>query len=159
MMNHTQPTHTAHLSDSAPACSLGAGRHPGRLEAEAQIRALLADDRAQDVGFYLDHFRQGERNELAAAARKTLDAEVVMLRAAMKQFFLAVRTDENPETIEKLGEALNLLGLSCSRLGNVLKINQALQGAAKQTGQSDLLEKIMDELAVISMEEEKRDEA
>ena len=154
MINHTQPTPTAHLSDSAPACSLGAGRHPGRLEAEAQIRALLADDRAQDVGFYLDHFSQGERKELAAAARKTLDAEVVMLRAAMKQFFLAVRTDENPETIEKLGEALNLLGLSCSRLGNVLKINQALQGAAKSAGQNALLEKLMDELSQITPDAE-----
>ena len=74
MMNHTQPTPTAHLSDSAPACSERAGRHPGSLEAEAQIRALLADDRAQDVGFYLDHFSQGERKELLTGKTLTRDA-------------------------------------------------------------------------------------
>ena len=82
-----------------------------------------------------------------------------MLRTAMKRFFQAVRADENPETIEKLGDALNLLGLSCSRLGNVLKINQALQGAAKHAGEEDLLEKLMDELALISAEEEEKNES
>ncbi len=162
-MTQPNPTRVAHASDSAPACSCGAGRHPSGgqagLEAEEQIRTLLGDARAQESDFYLDNFSPGERKELSAAAQKTLDAEVVMLRSAMKRFFQAVRSDEKPETIERLGDALKLLGLSCTRLGNVLKINQALQGAAKQTGQSDLLEKIMGELAVISMEEEKRDEA
>ena len=80
-----------------------------------------------------------------------------MLRTAMKRFFQAVRSDENPETVERLGDALNLLGLSCTRLGNVLKINQALQGAAKQAGKDDLLEKLMDELALVSAEEEQKD--
>ncbi len=162
-MTQLNPTRVAHASDSAPDCPAGAVRHPSGgqagLEAEEQIRTLLGDARAQESDFYLDHFSPGERKELSAAAQKTLDAEVVMLRSAMKRFFQAVRSDEKPETIERLGDALKLLGLSCTRLGNVLKINQALQGAAKQTGQSDLLEKIMGELAVISMEEEKRDEA
>jgi len=162
-MTHTNPNHTAHPSDSTAACSQRAGSHPSGaqacLEAEKQIRTLLGDARAQESDFYLDHFSPGERKELAAAARKTLDAEVVMLRTAMKRFFQAVRADENPETIEKLGDALNLLGLSCSRLGNVLKINQALQGAAKHAGEEDLLEKLMDELALISAEEEEKNES
>jgi len=158
-MNQSNSSHVMHTSDSAPARPGGAGRHPASSEAEEQIRALLGDARAQDVDFYLGHFSPGERKELSAAARKTLDAEVVMLRTAMKRFFLAVRSDENPETIEKLGDALNLLGLSCSRLGNVLKINQALQGAAKHAGEDDLLEKLMDELAQISVEAEKKKES
>lgn len=156
-MNHKNPRQTTHPSDSGPACSSGAGRLPVGSEADEQIRALLGDARAQDADFYLDHFSPGERRELAAAARKTLDAEVVMLRTAMKRFFQAVRSDENPETVERLGDALNLLGLSCTRLGNVLKINQALQGAAKQAGKDDLLEKLMDELALVSAEEEQKD--
>jgi len=158
-MNQSNSSHVMHTSDSAPARPSGAGRNPASSEAEEQIRALLGDARAQDADFYLGHFSPDERKELSAAARKTLDAEVVMLRTAMKRFFLAVRSDENPETIEKLGDALNLLGLSCSRLGNVLKINQALQGAAKHAGEDDLLEKLMDELAQISVEEEKKNES
>lgn len=158
-MKQPNPTNVARTSDSVPACPTGAGRQAANPGAEEQIRALLSDARAQESNYYLNHFSPVERKELAAAARKTLDAEVVMLRSAMKRFFLAVRSDENPETIERLGEALNLLGLSCSRLGNVLKINQALQGAAKQTGQNDLLEKLMEELAVISPDEEKNDES
>ena len=90
-MTHIHPTHVVHTSDSAPACPSGAGRHPSGgqagLEAEEQIRTLLGDARAQESDFYLDNFSPGERKELSAAAQKTLDAEVVMLRSAMKRFF------------------------------------------------------------------------
>jgi len=162
-MNQPKPAHVIQTSDSEAACPVRAGSpsaKPGGLPAaEEQIRALLGDERAQDVNFYLGHFNRGQRKELAAAALKTLDAEVVMLRTAMKAFFQAVRADESPETIERLGEALNLLGLSCSRLGNILKINQALQGAAKNAGQNALTEKLLAELAIIDPEEKEQNDA
>jgi restriction endonuclease S subunit len=44
-------------------------------------------------------------------------------------------------------------------LGNVLKINQALQGAAQNAGQSALMEKLMEELALITPVVKEQDEA
>lgn len=162
-MNQPKPAHVIQTSDSEADCPIRAGsQSASRADAtklEEQFRALLGDERAQDANYYLGHFSRSQRKELAAAALKTLDGEVVMLRIAMKRFFDAVRADESPETIEKLGEALNLLGLSCSRLGNVLKINQALQGAAQNAGQSALMEKLMEELALITPEVKEQDEA
>ncbi|HRS75225.1 MAG TPA: hypothetical protein P5282_09830, partial [Anaerolineaceae bacterium] len=84
----------------------------------------------------------------AAAARKTLDDEVVMLRTAIKGFFQAVRREEDADAIERMADSLNLLGLSCSRLGNVLKINQALQGAAQSSEKDALYAELMERLAL-----------
>ena len=71
-----------------------------------------------------------------------------MLRTAIKGFFQAVRREEDADAIERMADSLNLLGLSCSRLGNVLKINQALQGAAQSNEKDALYAELMERLAL-----------
>jgi len=44
--------------------------------------------------------------------------------------------------------------LSCSRLGNVLKINQALQGAAQSNEKDALYAELMEHLALENFTEE-----
>ncbi len=115
-MTHIHPTHVVHTSDSAPACLRGrqASFRRAGWPGSGGARTLLGDARARRSDFYLDNFSPGERKELSAAAQKTLDAEVVMLRSAMKRFSGSA-LGRKPETIERLGDALKLLGLSCTR--------------------------------------------
>jgi hypothetical protein len=84
----------------------------------------------------LHHFNADQRAELAAAARKTLDDEVVMLRTAIKGFFQAVRREEDADAIERMADSLNLLGLSCSRWGmcsRSIRLCKAQHKAMKKT--------------------------
>lgn len=152
MMTQPNSNSPVHPLSSGGACPNTAGTNPQEQVqselASAQIRALLSDERAQQPDFYLHHFNADQRAELAAAARKTLDDEVVMLRTAIKSFFQAVRREEDADAIERMADSLNLLGLSCSRLGNVLKINQALQGAAQSNEKDALYAELMERLAL-----------
>lgn len=130
-----------HASSSGSACPVRAGTAPslGVLEdrpdqpaspALEQVRALLADERALEPDYYLNTL-PSQREELARAAQQTLLAEVVLLRTAMKRFYQAVNHAEAPDVIDNLAKELNLLGLTCSRLGNVIRLNQALQGSGQ----------------------------
>ena len=158
MMTQPNSNSPVHPLSSGGACPNPAGTHPQEQVqselANAQIRALLSDERAQQPDFYLHHFNADQRAELAAAARKTLDDEVVMLRTAIKRFFQAVRREEDADAIERMADSLNTLGLSCSRLGNVLKINQALQGAAQSNEKDALYAELMEHLALENFTEE-----
>ena len=156
-MTQPNPNSSVHPLSSGGACPNPAGANPKAQTqsdlATAQIRALLSDERAQQPDFYLHHFNADQRAELAAAARKTLDDEVVMLRMAIKSFFQAVRREEDADAIERMADSLNLLGLSCSRLGNVLKINQALQGAAQTNEKDALYDELLERLELKSLTE------
>lgn len=155
----TQPNSNSpvHALSSGSACPNPAGTHPQEHIksdlASAQIRALLSDERAQQPDFYLKHFNADQRAELAAAARKTLDDEIVMLRMAIKRFFQAAHQEEDADALERMADSLNLLGLSCSRLGNVLKINHALQNSAQNGEKDALYAELMNSLALDALTE------
>ncbi len=151
---HPNPFQT-HASGSAFPSREGAAHPPAPLpedhSAMAQVRALLADENALDPCYYLNT-SPSQREELARASAQTMQAEVVLLRSAMKRFHLAVHQGEEAGTVSRLAEELKLLGLTCSRLANVLRLNMALQTAADARAHQDLMKTFMD--AVSTWDEE-----
>lgn len=142
-MSQAHPSQPHQTRSSGSACPVRAGAKPASAPeankpAMEIIRALLAEESGFDPQRYLQNVRAEERRELSLAAQKTLDAEVALLRSAIRRFSQAVNAEEEPEVITRLSAALNTLGLSCTRLGSMLKLNQALQETRQQQWERDI---------------------
>ena len=64
-----------------------------------------------------------KRLQLAKEASANLDSEIEMLRKTMADFRRAVYSKGRESYPEDLSKSLDLLGLTCSRLSNLMRVN------------------------------------
>lgn len=111
---------------------------------------------AEELGFYIEHFTSGEIADLDRALGQSLSGEIEMLRVVMRRYFQ--RTTEEAGDIDGLTNALNMLGLSCSRLASLVKTEQSLQNKqADELGEalSRSLAAVLEELNQTSLQSSK----
>jgi hypothetical protein len=111
---------------------------------------------AEELGFYIEHFTRGEIADLDRALGQSLSGEIGMLRVVMRRFF--ERTAEEASDFDGLTKALNVLGLSCSRLASLVKTEQSLQDTqADELGEalSRSLAAVLEELNHTSLQTSK----
>ena len=124
-MEHTNPTLYAKSQSSGHPCRLTAG-----------VNAQGAND-----GFM--NINHAERLQLSESARFSMDDEIAMLRKMIRNFTRAAGTSGEEDYPDNLAKSLDLLGLTCSRLASVLRVNMLLAGSHED----DLRKQIEDSLA------------
>ena len=124
-MEHTNPTLYAETQSSGHPCRLTAG-----VNAQGADAGFMAINRA-------------ERLQLSESARFSMDDEIAMLRKMIRNFTRAVGTSGEEDYPDNLAKSLDLLGLTCSRLASVLRVNMMLAGSHED----DLRKQIEDSLA------------
>lgn len=125
----TRPSGPAHPSErvgSTPPGRLAAfnpapGGATGVLSAPLQARLSAAEA--------LSGFTPLQRLQLSEAARLSLDEEIELLRSTLRRFMRAVNAGDEAGYPTNLARALDLLGLTCSRLASVTRVNLELNGA------------------------------
>ena len=83
-----------------------------------------------------------ERLQLSESARFSMDEEIVMLRKMMKNFVCAASMSEEDSYPDNLAKALDLLGLTCSRLASVLRVNMSLNGSQEDAWRQQIEESL-----------------
>jgi len=72
---------------------------------------------------------KAERVQLSESARFSMDEEIVLLRKMIKNFAQAASMAGENDYPDNLAKSLDLLGLTCSRLASVLRVNMLLNGS------------------------------
>ncbi len=98
---------------------------------------------AQETNDGLKDINYAERLQLSESARFGMDEEIAMLRKMIRNFTRAAGTSGEEDYPDNLAKALDLLGLTCSRLASVLRVNMMLAGSHED----DLRKQIEDSLA------------
>ncbi len=124
-MEHTNPTLYARTQNSGYPCRLTAG--------------VTAQD-ANDGFISINH---AERLQLSESARFSMDDEIAMLRKMIRNFTRAAGSNGEEDYPDNLAKSLDLLGLTCSRLASVLRVNMLLAGSHED----ELRKQIEDSLA------------
>ena len=137
-MEHTNPTLFARTQGSGRPCQFLAGDTP-----EAQASDLMLSKQLKAGYCATCELSQAERVQLSDSARFSMDEEITMLRKMVKQFVRAAGTSGEDDFPDNLARSLDLLGLTCSRLASVLRVNMALSGSQDD----DLRKQIEDSLA------------
>ena len=145
-MEHTNPSVLAksHRSGSscptmAGSCSHGAKSGQDHLLENPIIEAAFLLPFQHEL-LEADLLNHAERLQLSESARFSMDEEIVMLRKMIKNFARAAGTHGEEDYPDNLARALDLLGLTCSRLASVLRVNMVLAGP-----QDDALRKQIEE--------------
>ena len=135
-MEHTNPTLYAKTQGSGIPCQLLAGDTPRAILATSKNQHIVACPDALAIsegmlatccaGCDLNH---AERLQLSESARFSMDEEIAMLRKMIKNFTRAAGTSGEDDYPDNLAKSLDLLGLTCSRLASVLRVNMALSGS------------------------------
>ncbi|HQC63948.1 MAG TPA: hypothetical protein PK459_02490 [Anaerolineaceae bacterium] len=124
-MEHTNPTLFARTRNSGHPCHSMAG-----------VAAQETNDGLKDINY-------AERLQLSESARFGMDEEIAMLRKMIRNFTRAAGTSGEEDYPDNLAKSLDLLGLTCSRLASVLRMNMMLAGSHED----DLRKQIEDSLA------------
>jgi len=103
----------------------------------------MAGVAAQETNDGLKDINYAERLQLSESARFGMDEEIAMLRKMIRNFTRAAGTSGEEDYPDNLAKALDLLGLTCSRLASVLRVNMMLAGSHED----DLRKQIEDSLA------------
>ena len=149
-MEHTNPTLFAKTHCSGIPCQLLAGDMP-RASLAAPKNLLIApcpDALAIPEGMLSSccntcELNHAERLQLSESARFSMDEEISLLRKMIKNFTRAAGTSGEDDYPDNLAKSLDLLGLTCSRLASVLRVNMMLSGSQDD----DLRKQIEDSLA------------
>ena len=88
-----------------------------------------------EAGYYVEHFTKAELADLDQALGQSLQGEIGMLRVVMRRFF--ERAANEAEDLDRLMDALRVLGLSVTRLAKVIQTEHSLQDQrADELGES-----------------------
>ena len=90
------------------------------------VRIMLDEEHAKNPDFYSDNFTAKQRKDLIHTTNETMWDEIAMLRTAIKQYYSLVNKKVTSENPYRFADALQLLGLSSTRLARVMQINKAL---------------------------------
>ena len=135
-MRHSNPTCQASTQPSGKARPNAAGSlrqaNFEQLDKLAEREAFLAD------------FSPAERLQLSEAAKLDLDEEISILSRTMKRFVRAAESTGEDDYPVNLAKALDLLGLTCSRMASLLRVNVVLLGPEKNADSMELLKRLTD---------------
>ena len=135
-MRHSNPTCQASTQPSGKA-------RPNAAGSLRQARTVLEDKLAEREAFLAD-FSPAERLQLSEAAKLDLDEEISMLSHTMKRFVRAAESAGEEDYPVNLAKALDLLGLTCSRMASLLRVNVVLLGPEKSADSMELLKRLTD---------------
>jgi len=135
-MRHSNPTCQAYTQPTGKARPNGAGS-PRQADCEQLER--LAEREA-----FLADFSPAERLQLSEAAKINLDEEISMLSHTLKRFMRAAENAGEDDYPVNLAKSLDLLGLTCSRMASMLRVNVMLNGPEKSTDSIELLKRLTD---------------
>ena len=88
--------------------------------------------------------RLAERLQLSETAKLNLDEEISMLSRTLKRFMRAADSAGEEDYPVNLAKSLDLLGLTCSRMASMLRVNVMLNGADKNGDSIELLKRLTD---------------
>ena len=135
-MRHSNPTYQASTQPSGKARPNAAGSlrqaNFEQLDKLAEREAFLAD------------FSPAERLQLSEAAKLDLDEEISMLSRTLRRFMRAAESAGEEDYPVNLAKALDLLGLTCSRMASLLRVNVVLLGPEKSADSIELLKRLTD---------------
>ncbi len=149
-MRHSNPTCQASTQPTGKARPIAAG---SPRQADCEQHNILADREA-----FLTDFSSAERLQLSEAAKINLDEEISMLSHTLRRFVRAAENAGEEKYPVNLAKALDLLGLTCSRMASVLRVNIMVNGSEKNGYSEELLKQLTDFGQEIKhMSEEKHD--
>ena len=135
-MRHPNPTCQASTQPTGKARPTAAG---SPRQADCEQQDILAEREA-----FLADFSPAERLQLSEAAKLDLDEEISMLSHTMKRFVRAAESAGEEDYPVNLAKALDLLGLTCSRMASLLRVNVVLLGPEKSADSIELLKRLTD---------------
>lgn len=135
-MEHTNPTLYAKTHCSGLPCQVLEGDTPRAMLASSQDQpkqpgqeGLLSPESLLATCCASCELSHTERLQLSESARFSMDEEISLLRKMIKNFTRAAGTSGEEDYPDNLAKSLDLLGLTCSRLASVLRVNMALSGS------------------------------
>ena len=135
-MRHSNPTCQVSTQPTGTARPNAAGSlrqaDDARLDRLAEREAFLAD------------FSLAERLQLSETAKLNLDEEINMLSRTLNRFMRAAESAGEDDYPVNLAKSLDLLGLTCSRMASLLRVNAFLSGPEKNDLSKDLLKRLTD---------------
>ncbi len=135
-MRHSNPTCQASTQPTGKARPNAAGT---LRQAQSEQEDKLTEREA-----FLADFSPAERLQLSEAAKINLDEEISMLSRTMKRFMRAAESTGEDDYPVNLAKALDLLGLTCSHMASVLRVNVFLLGPEKSGDTMELLKRLTD---------------
>ena len=135
-MRHSNPTCQASTQPTGKA-------RPNAVGSLRQAHNDLEDKLAEREAFLAD-FSPAERLQLSEAAKRDLDEEISILSRTMKRFVRAAESTGEDDYPVNLAKALDLLGLTCSRMASLLRVNVVLLGPGKNADSMELLKRLTD---------------
>ena len=135
-MRHSNPTCQAYTQPSGEARPNTAG---SLRQADCEQLDKLAEREA-----FLADFSPAERLQLSEAAKLNLDEEISMLSHTLKRFMRAAENAGEDDYPVNLAKSLDLLGLTCSRMASMLRVNVMLNGPEKNADSIELLKRLTD---------------
>lgn len=139
-MRHSNPTCQAYTQPTGKARPNAAG---SLRQAQSEQQDRLAEQLAQREAFLAD-FSPAERLQLSEAAKLNLDEEISMLSHTLKRFMRAAENAGEDDYPVNLAKSLDLLGLTCSRMASMLRVNVMLNGPEKNADSIELLKRLTD---------------
>ena len=101
-------------------------------------------DRLAEREAFLADFSPAERLQLSEAAKINLDEEISLLSCTLRRFVRAAESAGEDDYPVNLARALDLLGLTCSRMASMLRVNVMLNGPEKSADSMDMLKRLTD---------------
>lgn len=137
-MRHPTPTCQASTQPTRRTRPTGAGSDPkARKKANPSEQDVLREREA-----HLTEFSFSERVQLSETAKQDLNDEINLLTSMMKRFMRAAESAGEDDYPANLAKSLDLLGLTCSRLASVLRVNMALIAPGKNLESDELLRRL-----------------
>lgn len=165
-MLHKNPTLSAQaqvLDPAHPSPRVGSGISPVLAEKndhdETRENAFSDWMEAVDLRKKLtEDFSLEERLQLSETARLSLEDEIALMRKMIKIFARASKgvQDGKPFPVD-LARVIDVLGLSCSRIATLMRVQLLLQGPQSDGLIEDLLESLGTFVDQITSEGEKND--
>ena len=106
-----------------------------------------------------DSLSQQERLQLSEKVRMDLEAEIGLMKEAIQMLGSATKRVEKGEPINKdLCDAVNALGLACSRAANLMRVQLLIKGPQSEGLLDDLVDALNDFVETMTMEQEEQND-
>ena len=157
-MRHKNPTLSAHtqvLDPAHPSPRVGSGGpHYQSTEKAFSDRLEIISQRYEENDLLSNNLTQAERLQLSEVARLTLEDEIALMRKGVKSFARASEGVKDGEPYPTdLAKVLDVLGLSCSRIAGLMRVQLLLQGPQSEGLMDDLIDLMSDFVEKMTAEE------
>lgn len=106
-----------------------------------------------------ESFSQEERLQLTDMTRLSLEEEIATMREVIQALTRTSKSVEAGEPLNKeLCEVLNLLGLNCSRVAALMRVQLLLKGPQSEGLLEDLIDSLSDFVETMTVEQEQQND-